>query len=61
MEFLVLRCLLPFLISSSLMSGCIMTGEDSGHVEFIVELSKANDSIRESYVCLLYTSDAADD
>ncbi len=40
MEFLVLRCLLPFLISSSLMSGCVMTGGDSGHVEFNVELSK---------------------
>ena len=50
MEFLVLRCLVPFLISSSLMSGCIMTGEGSGHVEFNVELSKANDSIRENYI-----------
>ena len=50
MEFPVLRLPLPFLISSLLMSGCIMTGEDSSHVEFNVGLSKADESIRESYV-----------
>ena len=44
------RYLMPFLLSSLLMSGCIMTGEDSSHVEFDVDLSKADESIRESYI-----------
>ncbi len=48
--FRVLRWSLPLLISSLLMSGCIITGEDSSHVEFNVGLSKADESIRESYV-----------
>ena len=46
----MLRWSLPLLISSLLMSGCIITGEDSSHVEFNVDLSKADESIRESYV-----------
>ena len=42
--------LMPFLLSSLLVSGCIMTGEGSGHVNFDVDLLEANGTIRESYV-----------
>ena len=50
MGFQVLHLLLPFLTSSLMMSGCIMTGDDSGNVDFNVELLEPNESIRENYV-----------
>jgi len=43
-------CFVPFLTLSLLMSGCMMTGEGSGHVDFDVELLEANGTIRENYV-----------
>ena len=42
--------LVPFLLSSLLISGCIMTGEDSDRVDFSVELFEANGSIIENYI-----------
>ena len=40
--------LVPFLLSSLLISGCIMTGEDSDRVDFSVELLEANGSIKRT-------------
>ena len=41
---------LPFVVSSLLMSGCLMTGKSSARVDFDVELLEANGIIRENYV-----------